>query len=83
MRGSLRIGESDDAAVDVMAGMDMSAHAGMSAEEMAEMHKAAVAAFPAETERHGGRRLRPEIVDGTKVSRCGRRSSSGRWRPAR
>ena len=40
MRGTLKIGESDDAAVDAMAGMDTNAHAGMSAEQMAEMHQA-------------------------------------------
>lgn len=67
MRGTLRIGEPDGAAVDAVAGMDMTADAGMSAEQMAEMHEASVAAFPAETEGNGGRPLKPEIVHGTKV----------------
>jgi FtsP/CotA-like multicopper oxidase with cupredoxin domain len=44
--------------------MDM---ASMTAEQMADMHRASVEAFPAKTEGTGNEVLEPEIVDGVKV----------------
>jgi FtsP/CotA-like multicopper oxidase with cupredoxin domain len=40
---------------------------GMSAQEMADMHQAGVAAFPAATEGTGNEPLKPKVVDGVKV----------------
>jgi FtsP/CotA-like multicopper oxidase with cupredoxin domain len=43
------------------------AHAGMSAQEMLDGHRASVEAFPAETEGLGNQVLRPRVEDGVKV----------------
>lgn len=58
---------SDDPPAD--GGTEAPSHAasGMTAEQMAQMHGAGVAAFPAATEGTGNELLKPEIVDGVKV----------------
>jgi FtsP/CotA-like multicopper oxidase with cupredoxin domain len=54
-----------DASTGDAATTDMSA--GMTAQEMADMHEAGVAAFPAATEGTGNEPLKPKIVDGVKI----------------
>lgn len=58
---------SDDPTAD--GGAEATSHtaSSMTAEQMAQMHEAGVAAFPAATEGTGNEALKPEIVDGVKV----------------
>jgi FtsP/CotA-like multicopper oxidase with cupredoxin domain/uncharacterized cupredoxin-like copper-binding protein len=60
-------GGASGTTVDGGSGMDMASGSGMTAQEMADSHKAGMEAFPAETNGTGNEVLKPKIVDGVKV----------------